>query len=68
MRGKTSREIAEHLAKRALFVSHGDFYAATIVKLLGHAEDGLLRVGCACYTSEEEVDRLIAGVAELQGR
>lgn len=68
MRGKTSKEIAQHLAKRALFVSHGDFYAATIVKLLGHAEDGLLRVGCACYTSEEEVERLIAGVAELQGR
>jgi cysteine desulfurase family protein (TIGR01976 family) len=66
MRGHSSREIAEHLAKRALFVSHGDFYAATIVELLGHATDGLLRVGCACYTSGEEVERLIAAVAELQ--
>jgi cysteine desulfurase family protein (TIGR01976 family) len=66
LRGKTSREVAEHLAKRALFVSHGDFYAATIVKLLGHAEDGLVRVGCACYTSAEEVERLIAGVAEIR--
>ena len=66
MRGHSSREIAEHLAKRALFVSHGDFYAATIVELLGHASDGLLRVGCACYTSAEEVERLIAAVAELQ--
>ena len=51
MRGRTSREIAEQLAKRAVFVSNGDFYAATIVELLGHASDGLLRVGCACYTS-----------------
>ena len=68
MRGRNSREIAEHLAKRALFVSHGDFYAATIVELLGHAADGLLRVGCACYTSAEEVERLIAAVAELQTR
>jgi cysteine desulfurase family protein (TIGR01976 family) len=66
MRGRNSREIAEHLATRALFVSHGDFYAATIVELLGHAADGLLRVGCACYTSAEEVERLIAAVAELQ--
>jgi len=66
MRGRTSREIAQHLATRALFVSHGDFYAATIVELLGHAADGLLRVGCACYTSAEEVERLIAAVAELQ--
>ncbi len=68
MRGRGSREIAEHLAKRALFVSHGDFYAATIVELLGHAEDGLLRVGCACYTSPEEVERLIAGVEEIKPR
>ena len=68
MRGHSSREIAEHLATRALFVSHGDFYAATIVELLGHAADGLLRVGCACYTSAEEVERLIAAVAELQTR
>ncbi|MFI5233998.1 MAG: cysteine desulfurase-like protein [Gemmatimonadales bacterium] len=68
MRGHHSREIAEHLAKRAVFVSNGDFYAATIVELLGHASDGLLRVGCACYTSPEEVERLIAAVVELQGR
>ena len=66
MRGHDSREIAQHLAKRAVFVSHGDFYAATIVDLLGHAADGLLRVGCACYTSGEEVERLIAAVEELK--
>ena len=66
MKGRTSREIAEHLATRAVFASNGDFYAATIVELLGHASDGLLRVGCACYTSPEEVERLIAAVAELQ--
>jgi cysteine desulfurase family protein (TIGR01976 family) len=65
MRGRDSREIAEHLATRAVFVSNGDFYAATIVDLLGHAADGLLRVGCACYTSPEEVERLISAVAEL---
>ncbi len=68
MRGHSSKEIAQHLATRSLFVSHGDFYAATIVDLLGHKDDGLLRVGCACYTSPEEVERLIAGVAELKGK
>jgi selenocysteine lyase/cysteine desulfurase len=26
---------------------------------------GLVRVGCSCYTSEEEVDRLIEGVRSL---
>ena len=68
MRGHDSRAIAEHLAQRAVFVSNGDFYAATIVELLGHASDGLLRVGCACYTSPEEVERLIAAVGELAGK
>jgi cysteine desulfurase family protein (TIGR01976 family) len=65
LRGKTSTEVAKHLAARALFVSHGDFYAATIVELLGHAKDGLVRVGCACYTTADEVERLIEGVAEF---
>jgi cysteine desulfurase family protein (TIGR01976 family) len=65
MRGHDSTEVAQHLAKRALFVSHGDFYAATIVELLGHHDDGLLRVGCGCYTTADEVERLIAGVVEL---
>jgi selenocysteine lyase/cysteine desulfurase len=48
-----------------LFLSHGDFYAATVVERLGLAEDGLLRAGCACYTTEEEIERLIEGVEEL---
>ena len=68
MRGHDSRAIAEHLARRAVFASNGDFYAATIVELLGHASDGLLRVGCACYTSPEEVERLVAAVGELAGK
>jgi len=65
LKGKPSKDVAKHLAGRAVFVSHGDFYASTIVKLLGHAEDGVVRAGCACYTTESEVDRLIEGVAEF---
>ena len=53
------------LAERAVFVSHGDFYAATVVERLGLGPDGLVRAGCAVYTSEEEVERLIEGVAEI---
>jgi cysteine desulfurase family protein (TIGR01976 family) len=63
-----STDVAKHLAERAVFVSHGDFYAATIVELLGHSHDGLVRAGCACYTTPDEVERLIAGVAELAAR
>jgi len=65
VRGYPSKQVAQRLAERAVFVSHGDFYAATIVELLGHAADGLVRAGCACYTSGEEIERLIEGVAAL---
>jgi cysteine desulfurase family protein (TIGR01976 family) len=60
-----STEVARKLADRGLFVSHGDFYAQTVVDRLGLQPEGLVRVGCACYTSDEEVQRLIDAVREL---
>lgn len=63
--GIASREMARRLAESGIFVSHGDFYASTVVERLGHSEDGLVRVGSACYTTEEEVDRLIETVARV---
>jgi cysteine desulfurase family protein (TIGR01976 family) len=60
--GVPSIEVAEKLAKRGVFLSHGDFYAMTVVERLGQAPHGLVRAGCACYTTPEEVDRLLAGV------
>jgi len=65
IRGMKTDDIATALAKRGVFVSNGDFYAATIVERLGLVPDGLLRVGCSCYTTEAEVDRLIEGVRSL---
>jgi cysteine desulfurase family protein (TIGR01976 family) len=65
LRGLTAHDVARALADRGVFVSSGDFYAATVVERLGHARDGLVRAGCACYTTDEEVDRLVAGVAGL---
>jgi cysteine desulfurase family protein (TIGR01976 family) len=66
--GFESEAAARALAERAVFVSHGDFYAATVVARLGHAEDGVVRAGCACYTTADEVERLIEGVAALARR
>ena len=65
VRGVPSDEVALRLVDRGIFVSNGDFYASTIVGRLGHAEDGLVRAGCACYTSADEVDRLVEGVRSL---
>lgn len=67
MRGVKTDDIAIALAKRGVFVSNGDFYAATVVERLGLVPDGLLRVGCSCYTTESEVDRLIDGVRAIRG-
>ncbi len=65
LRGFTTDDVADSLAERGVFVSNGDFYAATIVERLGLVPGGLVRVGCSCYTTEAEVDRLIDGVRAL---
>jgi selenocysteine lyase/cysteine desulfurase len=63
--GRPADEVATRLADRGVFVSSGDFYATTVVDRLGLG-DGLVRAGCACYTTDEEVDRLIEGVRNLK--
>jgi selenocysteine lyase/cysteine desulfurase len=60
-----STEVARRLAEQGLFASHGDFYAQTVIERLGLAPEGLVRVGCACYTSDEEVERLIEALKEI---
>ena len=60
-----SAEVSRELATKAVFTSHGDFYAATVVERLELAEQGLVRAGCACYTTLAEVERLIAGVSAM---
>ena len=65
LRGFSTDDVADALAERGVFVSNGDFYAATIVERLGLVPGGLVRVGCSCYTSDAEVDRLIDGVRAL---
>jgi cysteine desulfurase family protein (TIGR01976 family) len=68
VKGKGCDEVAASLAGRGVFVSSGDFYATTVVARLGLAGKGLVRAGCACYTTPEEVDRLLEGVGFLAGR
>jgi cysteine desulfurase family protein (TIGR01976 family) len=65
MRGHTTDDVARALAKRGLFVSNGDFYAATVIERLGQSAQGVVRVGCSCYSSMEEVERLLAAVRHL---
>ena len=61
--GYTAESVSARLAEKGLFLSHGDFYALTVIQKLN--VEGLVRVGCACYTTDKEIDRLIQAVAAL---
>jgi selenocysteine lyase/cysteine desulfurase len=65
LQGQSTDDIATSLARRGVFVSNGDFYAATIAERYGVGAGGFVRAGCSCYTSEEEIDRLIEGVRDI---
>jgi cysteine desulfurase family protein (TIGR01976 family) len=65
--GHSTDDVAVALANRGVFVSNGDFYAATIAERYGVGGNGggFVRAGCSCYTTEDEIDRLIDGVHAL---
>ncbi len=63
--GMTSTEVASNLAEKAIFASDGDFYAQTVVEKLG--VEGLVRIGFACYTTVDEVDRLVEQLRDIAG-
>jgi len=54
------------LAEQGIFTTHGDFYASTVVERLGLSPDGLVRAGCACYTTDDEIELLLHRVHGLQ--
>jgi cysteine desulfurase family protein (TIGR01976 family) len=60
--------VSRRLAERGIFASHGHFYAMTVAARLGVARDGLVRIGCACYTTNEEITRVIESVREIARR
>ena len=60
-----SRDVAGFMSDRGLFLSHGNFYAATVVERLGLTGQGLLRAGCSVYTTSNDVQRLIDGIREF---
>jgi cysteine desulfurase family protein (TIGR01976 family) len=65
VRGLDSEQVAVALARQGCFVSHGDFYASTVARRLGLEREGLVRIGAACYTTAEEIDRVVAALTKL---
>ena len=62
VRGVDDEQVVCTLAEHGLFLSHGDFYALTAMRELGAPSCSVVRAGCACYTTEEEVRRLIDSI------
>ena len=64
--GATPEAAAAALGAQGICVWNGSFYAARAVELLGlEASGGLLRTGVSLYTTSAEIERLIAGLAEI---
>jgi cysteine desulfurase family protein (TIGR01976 family) len=64
-RRRTPVELAQHLAKRGIFVWHGNFYALPLTEALDLEPDGLLRIGLLHYNTRREIDRLLGALSEL---
>ena len=62
--GRTPEDVAAFLAEHEVAVWHGDYYAVETMKHLG-LDDGAVRAGIVHYNTEDEVDRLLEGLAEL---
>ena len=62
--GRSPEAVATSLAERDLAVWHGNYYALETMEYLG-LDDGAVRAGIVHYNTEDEVDRLLEGLAEL---
>ena len=63
--GRSTRDAATFLGKRDVAVWHGNYYALEVMKRLGLEDGGAVRAGIVHYNTAEEVDRLLAALAEL---
>jgi len=60
--GVDDEHVVRMLADDGLFLSHGDFYALTAVRELGAPMASVVRAGCACYSTDDDVRRLIDSI------
>lgn len=64
VKGRAPREVYEKLATLAVNAPAGSFYALEASRWMGLGDEGGVRAGLAPYTDDDDVDRLVAGVAE----
>jgi selenocysteine lyase/cysteine desulfurase len=65
--GRAAGDVYAFLAERGVNAPAGSFYALEASRRLGLGDDGGLRIGLAPYTSAEDIERLLAGLAAFLG-
>ena len=63
--GRDCQDAYRFLADRGVNAPASTFYALEASRRLGFGDAGALRVGLAPYTDDDDVDRLLAGLAEF---
>jgi cysteine desulfurase family protein (TIGR01976 family) len=63
--GRSDREVYEHLASTGVNAPASSFYALEASRWIGRGDTGAVRAGLAPYSSADDVQRLVAGVAEV---
>ncbi|MGX5695470.1 aminotransferase class V-fold PLP-dependent enzyme [Agromyces soli] len=63
--GHEASELTRRLAGRQVLAPSGNFYALEASRHLGLGDAGGLRVGLAPYTDDDDVDRLLEGLAAV---
>jgi cysteine desulfurase family protein (TIGR01976 family) len=58
-------ELARALDEAGIFAWHGNYYAQPVTEALGLEPEGAVRIGLLHYNTCDEVDRLIAVLADL---
>ncbi|OLM32055.1 Cysteine desulfurase [Pseudonocardia sp. Ae717_Ps2] len=60
-------EAYRYLAQRRIAAPASSFYALECSRRLGLGDTGSLRIGLACYTADDDVDRLLDGLSAFVG-
>ena len=61
--GRTPQQVSADLAERGICVWAGNYYAVELMTALGlESAGGAVRAGVVCYSTTEEVDRLLAAL------
>ena len=66
--GHSPEAVDRYLASKKIAVWHGDNYACELIDALGlRSTGGAVRAGIVRYTTEADVDTLLASLVELTG-